>query len=78
MCFFRDKTFATNIFTCCNYISTLYVRSFQRVRDLFYSMFNCTVLCSGTQVGSIEGRNDLEAGRRTTDKVTAKKLTGGV
>ena len=32
---------------------------------------------NSVQTGSIEGRNDLHVGRRTTDKVTAKKLAGG-
>ena len=30
------------------------------------------------QIGTIEGRRDLEVGRRVDDKVTAKKLSGGV
>ena len=30
------------------------------------------------QTGSIEGRRDLSVGRRETDKVTAKQLSGGV
>ena len=30
------------------------------------------------QTGTIEGRHDLHVGRRETDKVTAKKLAGGV
>lgn len=29
---------------------------------------------SATQTGSISGRHDLEAGRKDTDKVTAKQL----
>ena len=29
-------------------------------------------------IGTIEGRRDLEIGRRVEDKVTAKKLSGGV
>ena len=34
----------------------------------------------GTSVvtGSIEGRQDLSVGRRDLDKVTAKKMAGGV
>ena len=36
------------------------------------------MLCSAVQVGSIEGRNDLEVGRRSVDKVTAKTLAGGM
>ena len=30
---------------------------------------------SSTQVGSIEGRQDLEVGRRSTDRITAKRLS---
>jgi periodic tryptophan protein 2 len=35
-------------------------------------------IASSTQVGSIEGRPDLEIGRRTMDKVTAKTLSASV
>ena len=35
-------------------------------------------VASAVQTGSIEGRHDLEVGRREADRVTAKKLTGGV
>ena len=35
-------------------------------------------VATSVQTGSIEGRHDLEVGRREWDKVTAKKLTGGV
>lgn len=35
-------------------------------------------LHSATQVASIEGRYDLEVGRRASDKVTAKALSSGV
>ncbi len=35
-------------------------------------------VASAVQTGSIEGRHDLEVGRREGDGVTAKKLTGGV
>lgn len=31
----------------------------------------------GTQVGSIEGRHDLQLGRKETDKVTAKHSSKG-
>jgi periodic tryptophan protein 2 len=35
-------------------------------------------VANAVQTGSIEGRHDLEVGRREGDRVTAKKLTGGV
>ena len=35
-------------------------------------------VANSVQTGSIEGRHDLEVGRRESDKVTAKKLTGGM
>jgi periodic tryptophan protein 2 len=38
----------------------------------------CLIVHSSVQVGSIEGRHDLEAGRRATDRVTAQTLSGGV
>ena len=39
------------------------------------SFWNVT---SAVQTGSIEGRHDMEIGRREGDQVTAKKLTGGM
>ena len=35
-------------------------------------------VANAVQTGSIEGRHDLEVGRREGDRVTANKLTGGV
>lgn len=35
-------------------------------------------VANAVQTGSIEGRHDLEVGRRDHDKVTARKLSGGV
>ena len=35
-------------------------------------------VANAVQTGSIEGRHDLEVGRREGDRVTAKKLTGGM
>ena len=35
-------------------------------------------VANAVQTGSIEGRHDLEVGRREWDKVTAKTLTGGM
>ena len=31
-------------------------------------------MCRAVQVGSIEGRRDLQLGRKVDDKVTAKRL----
>ena len=35
-------------------------------------------IANSVQTGSIEGRQDLQVGRRETDKVTARKLAGSV
>ena len=37
-----------------------------------YVLFNVS---SSSQIGTIEGRSDLEVGRRSADKITAKRLS---